>query len=143
MPVVPGNALQQRMQRQQQWAKRPQLLGRNNLAVRILEAYDSDKLDQDGIPDDLAPLLAREPGTLFAKVQALKSTRILYIGFQASEAEIFKAHGNSVLLKGLRGTIIYNGLRPEEGRLVLQGESTRPLRSISAAAPADVVSFVG
>ena len=142
MSVVPGNALQQRMQRAAHMGKRPMSLGRNKLDVRIIEVYDADKLDEDGIPDNLAPMILREPGTLFARVQALRSKRKFYVGFQASEAEILNTHGNSVLLNGLRGTIIYNGLRPEEGRLVLMGEPTRPLLSSRASTVFDVVSFL-
>ena len=142
MPVIPGSALQQRIAQRERQLKRPQSSGRNSLAVRIIQAFDSDVLDADGIPDELAPMIAREPGTLWARVEAIRSKRKFYVAFQASEAEILKTHGNSVLLAGQRGTIIYNGMRPEEGRLALQGEPTRPLRNSSASTVFDVVSFL-
>tara|TARA_Y100001938_G_scaffold134641_1_gene195346 strand:- start:100 stop:531 length:432 start_codon:yes stop_codon:yes gene_type:complete len=142
MPVIAGNAFQRRIQQLRHQTKRPMSLGRNNLDVVILEAYDSDKLRQDGIPENLAPLILREPGTLFARVRAVRSKREFYVGFMASEAEILSTHGNGVLLKGLRGTIIYNGLRPEKGRMVLQGESARALRPNADTKVFDVVSFI-
>lgn len=143
MPVVPGNALQERLRQQVQLGKRPQQLGRTIVEVRILMAYDADAFDRDGIPPEIAHLVAREPGTMFAKVKAIKSGREFYVPFYASEAEILKTHGNAVLLRGLRGTIVYSGVRPEQGRLVLMGEPTRPLRNNSGTSVADVVSFLG
>jgi hypothetical protein len=127
MPVVPGNALQQRIQKINYTLKQPALLSSNTVAVTIREVYDADRLNEDGVPEPLAPYLIREPGTLYARVKVNKTGKEFIVGFMASEAEIFSAHGNSVLLKGLQGTIIYTGFRPEEGRLVLRGESIRPL----------------
>lgn len=143
MSVIPGNALQERIRQNKLLSKRPQALGRTVLEVKILVAYDADTLDRDGVPPEIAHLIKREPGTMVAHVQAIRSKRKFYVPFMASEAEILKTHGNAVLLEGARGTITYNGLRPEEGRLALLGEPTRPLRSSSGTDVFDVVSFVG
>lgn len=142
MPVIPGNALQERMRQFRQLAKRPQALGRSVIEVRILQAYDADTLDRDGVPQEIAHLIKREPGTMVAHVRALRSKRKFYVPFLASEAEILKTHGNAVLLEGSRGTISYNGLRPEEGRVALLGEPTKPLRNSGGTDVFDVVSFI-
>jgi hypothetical protein len=128
MPVVGGNARQDRLNQMQRHAKRPALLGQNKKAITIVEVYDSDVLSQDGVPDELVGKILQEPGTLWAKVRFNKGGREAYCAFQASEAEILSTHGNSVLLEGLQGTITYNGIRPEAGRIVLRGEASRSLR---------------
>lgn len=143
MASIPGNALQERIRQFRQLAKRPMTLGRNVLGVRILQAFDADSLDRDGVPAEIAHLIIREPGTMVARVRAIRSRREFYVPFRASEAEILKTHGNAVLLEGARGTITYNGLRPEEGRLELLGEPTRALRNSGGTGVFDVVSFVG
>jgi len=142
MSVIPGNALQERIRQNRLLSKRPQALGRTVIEVVVLQVYDADALDKDGVPAEIAHLVKREPGTMVAKVQALRSKRKFYVPFMASEAEILKTHGNAVLLEGVRGTIMYNGLRPEEGRLVLLGEPTKPLRNSSGTGVFDVVSFI-
>ena len=142
MSVVPANAMQDRLRHQKQLQKRPQALGRTVIEVVVLLAYDSDYFDDNGIPPEIAHLVAREPGTMFAKVKSIKSKKEFYVPFMASEAEILKTHGNAVLLKGSRGTITYNGLRPENGRLILMGEPTRPLRNSSGTMSFDVLSFL-
>lgn len=143
MPVVPGNAIQQRLARQAAMAKRPSQLGRSVIAVEILRAFDADQFDQDGVPEEIAHLVLNEPGTMFAKVRAVRGGEIYWVPFEAAEADILCNHGNAVHLKGRRGTIIYNGLRPEEGRLVLTGDSNKPLRGSGSTNVFDVVSFIG
>jgi len=138
MPVVDGNSRQARLNNIQRQAKLPGLLGRNARAVTILKVYDADVLSQDGIPDELVGKILREPGTLWAKVRLNKGGRVLYCGFKASEAEILSTHGNSVLLKGLQGTIVYNGVRPEEGRIVLRGEASRALQGTGGSNVLDI-----
>lgn len=128
MPVIGGNARQDRLNQIQRHGKRPGLLGQNTKSITILEVYDSDVLSQDGVPDELVGSILREPGTLWAKIRLNSGGRELYCGFLASEAEILSTHGNSVLLKGLQGTITYNGIRPEAGRIVLRGEAGKSLR---------------
>lgn len=135
MPVIPGSAFQERNRQQTQMGKRPQVLSRDVLEVRILAAYDSDTFARDGIPEAIKHLVAQEPGTMFAFVQTIKSKRKFFIPFMASEAEILKTHGNAVLLKGARGAVVH-------GRLSLFGEPTRPLRDSGGTFAADVVSFL-
>tara|TARA_R100000278_G_scaffold108568_1_gene85443 strand:+ start:69 stop:500 length:432 start_codon:yes stop_codon:yes gene_type:complete len=143
MASIAGNALQERMRQFRQLSKRPMALGKNTLEVEILQAFDADSFNKDGVPPSIAHLVLGEPGTMVAYVQAIKSKRKFYVRFRASEAEILKTHGNAVLLEGVRGTIAYNGLRPEEGRLELLGEPTRVLRNSGGTGVFDVVSFVG
>ena len=139
MPI-PNSARQDRIARIERAQKRPGNWSRTTIQVVILQAYDADVLDEKGVPAEAAHIVKREPGTMFAYVRAIKSKRKFYVPFMASEADIISNHGNAVLLRGSRGTITFSGLRPEEGRLVLLGEPTRPLRNRSATDSFDVVS---
>jgi hypothetical protein len=130
--TIPQNALQEARRRATQHKKRPDIAGRNQAAVLILKVYDADVLKSDGVPGDLVPYIRREPGTLFAKVRIIRSGKELVVGFRESEAQLLSTFGNSVLLEGLRGMILYNGLRPEDGRLVVSGQPTRKLRGFSS-----------
>lgn len=129
--TIPGNALQTARRRAEQQVKRPDIAARNEADVQILTVYDSERLEQDGIPDGLARFLVKEPGTLFARVRLLRSGKEIYVGFLDSEAQIFSTFGNSVLIEGLQGRIRYNGLRPESGRLIVTGNPKKALRDFS------------
>lgn len=142
MSVVDNNKQQGRINKLRRATKQPGLLGSNTKSVTILKVYDADVLDQDGIPEELVSRILREPGTLWGKVKVNSGGRILYCGFMASEAEIFSTHGNSVLLEGLQGTIVYNGIRPEGGRIILRGESSRSLQGTSASNVLDISGII-
>jgi hypothetical protein len=141
--TIPGNTMQDRMLRMQHAGKNPALLGSSSLDVVILRAYDADTFDTDGVPDELAHLVSSEPGTMFAKVRVLRPNgrngRKLWVPFLESEAHIQKTFGNAVLLKGMQATIVYTGLRPEQGRLVMHGEPKKPLRGSGGTFVFDVL----
>lgn len=136
MPAtIPNNALQEARRRAEQQLKRPSVGSKNEAEVKILTVYDAERLSRDGVPAGLARLLVREPGTLFARVRLMRSGKELFVGFLDSEAQIFSTFGNSVLLEGLRGRIRYNGLRPQNGRLIVTGNPNKALRDFSANDP--------
>lgn len=144
--TIPMNSMQSMLQQMQHAGKNPSFVGSSSVDVVILQAYDSDTLDRDGIPEEIAHLISVEPGTMVAKVQILRAGqrigRKLYVPFLESEAHIQKTFGNAVLLKGMRATIKYTGQRPEEGRLVLQGEPTKRLRGSAGTTVFDVLGFL-
>jgi hypothetical protein len=142
MPIIPGNALQHRLAKQAAFTKRPSNFSRGAVKVVILSAYDSDTFDRDGIPDEIAHLVAREPGTIFAKVRSVDVGKEFFVPLLASEAEILSTHGNAVLLKGMQGTVIYSGQDMKKGKLVLQGEPNKPLKNSVATNVFNVVSYL-
>lgn len=133
MPVIPGNAMQEARRRLQQSNRRPSLTGETRVSVTVVDVYDTDKIELDGIPDGLTPLISLNPGTLFALVKINSSGRELFVGFKESEAQVFSTYGNSVLLQGLQGTISYRGYRPEAGKLTLVGSPKKALRGLAGS----------
>ena len=144
--TIPMNAMQAGMVAMQHAGKNPALIGGSSLDVVILQAYDSDTMDLDGVPEEIAHLVSSEPGTMFAKVRVLRAGlrigRQMYVPFLESEAHIQKTFGNAVLLNGMRATIKYTGQRPEKGRLVLHGEPTKRLRGSAGTNVFDVLGFL-
>jgi|14_taG_2_1085336.scaffolds.fasta_scaffold04561_2 hypothetical protein len=130
--TIPQNSLQEARRKAEQYKKRPDITGRNQAAVVILKVYDPDVLGGEGVPSGLVPYVSKRPGTLFAKVRILRSGKELFVGFRDSEATLLSSFGNSVLLEGLRGTILYNGLRPEDGQLIVTGHPTSRLRGLAS-----------
>jgi len=131
--TVPTNKLQERLRKLTQRAKRPNLSTRNEAEVEIIQVYDTDYLRTElggEVPSELAPKFDLEPGTLWAKVRLVRSGKEIIVGFRESEASVLSLYGNSVLMAGLRGTISYSGLRPDNGRLSLTGSPQRGLRSL-------------
>lgn len=127
--VVPGNALQERFRKSQQYKKRPDIASRNEVDVIVIKVYDAETLASEEIPDDLVRHLIYEPGVMYAKVRTVRTQRELIVGFKSAEAP----QSNSVLLQGLRGTIVYNGLRPEDGRLTITGRPQKALVRLARA----------
>lgn len=142
MATIPGNSLQQRLTKQKQFLKRPSTLGKTFLPVTIIEVYDADYLALNEISDEVRLRLAKEEGTLFARVKANASGRELVVPFYASEAQVLSTYGNGMVLKDSQATLVYAGLVPEEGRLEILGEPKQKLSTSAKLAVFDVVSFL-
>jgi hypothetical protein len=142
MPAVPMNKMQSRIARQENINKRPSSISKSSITVTIIEAWDSDRMAMEGIPREIAHLVSVAPGRMYARVKTA-SGKEYWLPFEAAESEIIFNHGNAVLLEGKRGTIVFNGVRPETGKLVLLGDPNSVMKSLSAGTfCADVVSFL-
>lgn len=136
--TIPNNALQEARRKADLQAKRPNISGVNEARVLILKVYDREYLEVHGIPENLSRFLVVEPGTLWARVQLLRSGKELYVGFEAGESLIFSSYGNSVNIEGLEGIIRYKGLRPETGKLTITGKPKKALKDFKATNVFDI-----
>lgn len=138
MPIGTSNKVE-RQNQQDRAAKTPGFMTLNHKPCVIIKAYDPDVINTETLPEYIMKMIIANPGTLYALVR-LDNGREYFLPFRASEASILISEGNSVLLKGRKGVIIYFGQRITKGTIELTGE---PKRVFKTSVGAEVCNISG
>lgn len=143
MPVVSNNSFQERLRRSWQETRRPDPFTVLEARCIIQQIYDPEVLELDGVPEEIAHMIIRNPGFLFAKVKLAVGEEVLYLPFAASADEIFSNYGtNSVQLQGLPAKILYRSSNLEAGQIVITGNPytrlANPVRTTEVWSIADI-----
>jgi hypothetical protein len=118
--VVPRNALQQRMSEACHQQLAPDPYAETTMPCIISKVYDTETIQEEGVPEDVAGYIASHPGWLHAEVTLLDRFTKYILPFKEPEEFIYSVYGNRVLLEGRLATICYRNLNPQNGQIILQ-----------------------
>jgi hypothetical protein len=82
--------------------------------------YDTETIQEEGVPQDLALRLATSPGFLFAIVQIGTTTQKYLLPFKDSEEYVYSTYGNRIQLNGRKVMVEYPHQNIENGVITFQ-----------------------